>query len=111
MAGTRAIDKLRKAFSVEARNSYTIKDGELESWLKVFREDIVPLLTEHGIKVESTWVNEDESEFVWIRSYGETEADIEAKEAAFYGSDWWKANVDMVRGHLAGRDIKVLKSV
>ena len=35
MAGTRAIDKLRKAFSVEARNSYTIKDGD-EVVLKVF---------------------------------------------------------------------------
>lgn len=35
MAGTRAIDKLRKAFSVEARNSYTIKDGN-EVVLKVF---------------------------------------------------------------------------
>ena len=35
MAGTRAIDKLRKAFSVEARNSYTIKNGE-EVVLKIF---------------------------------------------------------------------------
>jgi len=35
MAGSRAIDKLRKAFSVEARNSYTIKDGD-EVVLKVF---------------------------------------------------------------------------
>ena len=35
MTGTRAIDKLRKAFNVEARNSYTIKDGE-EVVLKVF---------------------------------------------------------------------------
>jgi hypothetical protein len=35
MAGTRAIDKLRKAFSVEARSSYTIKDGD-EVVLKVF---------------------------------------------------------------------------
>ena len=35
MAGTRAIDKLRKAFSVEARNSYTIKDGD-EVVLKIF---------------------------------------------------------------------------
>lgn len=35
MAGTRAIDKLRKAFSVEARSSYTIKDGN-EVVLKVF---------------------------------------------------------------------------
>ena len=35
MAGSRAIDKLRKAFSVEARNSYTIRNGD-EIVLKVF---------------------------------------------------------------------------
>ena len=35
MAGTRAIDKLRKAFSVEARSSYTIRDGDTVV-LKIF---------------------------------------------------------------------------
>jgi len=35
MAGSRAIYKLRKAFSVEARSSYTIKNGD-EVVLKVF---------------------------------------------------------------------------
>ena len=91
--------------------TYDIKEGQLDSWLKVFNENIIPLLNEHGIKVESTWVSEDGSQFIWIRSYGESESDIEAKEAAFYGSDWWVANVDMVRGHLSGRDIKLIKSV
>lgn len=91
--------------------TYTIKDGEMDSWLVLFKEKLVPLLNEHGIKVEGTWVNEDESQFVWVRSYGESEADIEAKEAAFYGSEWWKANVDHIRGHLTDRDIKLIKSV
>ena len=35
MAGTRAIDKLQKAFSVEARSSYTIRDGDTVV-LKIF---------------------------------------------------------------------------
>ena len=35
MAGTRAIDKLRKAFNVEARSSYTIRDGDTVV-LKIF---------------------------------------------------------------------------
>ena len=30
---------------------------------------------------------------------------IEKAEAAFYGSDYWLANVDYVRSHLAHRDI------
>ncbi len=91
--------------------TYTIKDGEMDNWLSLFNEKIVPLMSEAGIKVESTWVNEEENQFVWIRSYGDSESDIEAKEAAFYGSDWWKANVDHVRSHMTGRDIKLIKSV
>lgn len=90
--------------------TYTIKDGQMDSWLGLFKEKLIPLLEEHGIKVEGTWVSEDETQFIWVRSYGETTADLEAKEAAFYGSDWWVANVDHVRGHLAGRDIKLIKS-
>ena len=74
-------------------------------------DDLVPLMGEAGIKVEGTWVNEDESEFVWVRSYGDSESDIETKEAAFYGSDWWVANVDHVRSHMTGRDIKLIKSI
>ena len=91
--------------------TYTIKDGEMDSWLSLFSEKLVPLMAEAGIKVESTWVNEEENQFVWIRSYGDSESDIEAKEAAFYGSDWWKANVDHVRSHMTGRDIKLIRSV
>ena len=36
--------------------------------------------------------------------------DIETKEAAFYGSPGWTANVDKIRGHLAHRDIKLIRS-
>ncbi len=91
--------------------TYTIKEGQMDNWLSLFKEKLIPLLEEHGIAVDGTWVSEDGSQFIWVRSYGDSESDIEAKEAAFYGSDWWVANVDHVRGHLAGRDIKLIKSV
>lgn len=90
--------------------TYTINKGQMDSWLKLFDERLVPLLTEHGIKVEGKWVNDEQTQFIWVRSYGETEADLEAKEAAFYGSEWWKSNVDHVRGHLAHRDIKLIRT-
>ena len=84
---------------------YTINKGQMDSWLKLFHEEITPKTIEAGIKVETVWTNSEKSQFIWIRSYGETEADLEAKEAAFYGSDWWTANVDRIRGHLAHREI------
>lgn len=91
--------------------TYTINKGQMDSWLELFRAHLVPLLQEHDIKVEGTWINDAGTQFIWVRSYGETEADLERKEAAFYGSDWWQANVDRVRGHLAHREIELIRSV
>jgi len=91
--------------------TYTINAGQMDSWLTLFHKHLVPLLKEHDIRVEGAWVNDARTQFIWVRSYGETDADLEQKEAAFYGSAWWKANVDTVRGHLAHREITVIRSV
>lgn len=91
--------------------TYTINKGQMDSWLELFKNTLLPLMAEHGIKAETVWVNEDNSQFIWIRSYGDTIEELERKEASFYGSKWWEENVNMVRGHLAHRDIKLIKSV
>ncbi len=91
--------------------TYTINAGQMDSWLTLFTEHLIPLLREHDIRVDGTWVNDEGTQFIWVRSYGETLADLERKEAAFYGSDWWKANVEYVRGHLAHREITLMRSV
>ena len=84
---------------------YTVNKGMMDAWLNLFNEKIIPLLTEAGIKVESTWVNEERSQFIWIRSYGNNKEEIVTKENKFYGTKWWTENVDMVRSHLAHREI------
>ena len=48
-------------------------------------------------------MNDAHSQFIWIRSYGDSVDNIEKCEAAFYGSDWWLANVDHIRSHIAHR--------
>ena len=90
---------------------YTVNKGQMDSWLKLFKEEIVPHTEEAGIEVVTHWVNSEKSQFIWIRAYGESEADIETKEAAFYGSDWWAANVDRIRGHLAHREIIQIETI
>ena len=90
--------------------TYTINKGMMDSWLQVFREEIVPLCGRMGIGVESAWVNDEGTQFTWIRTF-EDAADIERKEAAMYGSDWWAANVDRVRSHLAHREFTVVSQV
>ena len=90
--------------------TYTINKGMMDDWLKVFREDIVPLCRSMGIGVESAWVNDEGTQFTWIRTFEDAE-DIKRKEAAMYGSEWWDENVTMVRSHLAHREFTVVNPV
>ena len=86
--------------------TYTINKGMMDEWLDLFPV-LVPLMKDAGITVESNWVNEERTQFIWIRSYGDS---IEECEAAFYGSDWWLANVDHIRSHIAHRVFEQIES-
>ena len=97
--------------SVAHLRTYTINAGQMDSWLELFNDQLVPLLREHDIQVDGTWVNAERTQFIWVRSYGDTEDDLKTKEEAFYGSAWWRANVDYVRSHLAHREIALIRSV
>ena len=51
--------------------TYTINKGQLDSWLELFPK-LIPLMEEANIKVECSWVNEERTQFIWIRSYGDS---------------------------------------
>ena len=87
---------------------YTINAGMMDSWLKLFKEEIAPRVKEAGMGIQTAWVNQERMQFIWIRTYDSIE-DIEVKEAAFYGTDFWKANVDRIRGHIAHREMVVIE--
>ena len=40
--------------------TYTINKGMMDDWLELFPQ-LVPVMEDAGIKVESTWVNEERS--------------------------------------------------
>ena len=90
--------------------TYTINKGMMDDWLALFPK-LIPVMEDAGIKVESTWVNEERTKFIWIRSYGDSVENIATAEAAFYGSEWWLANVVHVRSHLAHREIVQIETV
>ena len=90
--------------------TYTINSGQMDSWINVFEDTLIPLMEEHGIKIESYWINDEKTQFIWIRSYGNSIDNIEKKESAFYGSKWWKENVTFVRSHLSHREIKLIQT-
>ena len=90
--------------------TYTINKGMMDDWLALFPK-LIPVMKDAGIKVESTWVNEERTKFIWIRSYGDSIENIATAEVAFYSSEWWLANVVHVRSHLAHREIVQIETV
>ncbi len=79
---------------------YTINRGMMDGWVKLFTQTLVPMQEKHGINIEGMWVSEDSTQFIWIRSFTDSE-DVKAKETAFYGSQEWNALMDHARSHIA----------
>ncbi|MBC62941.1 MAG: hypothetical protein CL746_01230 [Chloroflexi bacterium] len=91
---------------------YPIKKGMESKWIELFSKKLVPEMKKAGIVVETAWMDKENSKFIWVRSYGSTEKDIEVKEKLFYESKWWKENVNFVRGHLGeNREITIIYSI
>jgi hypothetical protein len=61
---------------------YTINRGEMDAFLKHFREEVMPLHESIGWPIVATWVNRPQNEFVWIRTHNDA-ADLEAKTKSF----------------------------
>ena len=61
---------------------YTINKGQLDAFLKHFKEEIMPIHERIGVPIVGTWVNRPQNEFIWIRSYKD-KADVETKGKAF----------------------------
>ncbi|HLG74635.1 MAG TPA: NIPSNAP family protein [Chloroflexota bacterium] len=61
---------------------YTINKGEMDAFLKHFKEEVAATHEKIGYPILSTYVNRPQNEFVWIRGYKD-EADRDAKNKAF----------------------------
>ena len=61
---------------------YTINKGEMDNFLKHFKEEVMALHERIGVPIVGTWVNRPQNEFIWVRTYKD-KADLEAKSKAF----------------------------
>jgi NIPSNAP len=61
---------------------YTINRGEMDNFVKHFKEQTKPIHDRIGWPVVSTWINKPQNEFIWIRTHTDA-ADLEAKTKAF----------------------------
>ena len=61
---------------------YTINKGEMDAFLKHFKDEIMVLHERIGLPIAGAWVNRAQNEFIWVRNYAD-KADLEAKGKAF----------------------------
>jgi len=88
--------------------TYTINMGMMESWLKLFRDELAPNLKKAGMSVHTAWVNDEGTKFIWVRTVGDR-SEMEPKQAAFWASDWFKEHETRVRSHIAHSEVVVLE--
>jgi len=88
--------------------TYTINKGMMDDWVKLYKAELYPRNIELGIDVPVVSVNDENTQFIWIRIFKNHE-DLQNQETILYGSDWWNKNVGLVRSHIAHRNIQLIK--
>jgi hypothetical protein len=69
---------------------YRIRDGQMERWVKLMEEQIIPFQISQGMVVIGSFVGEEEKDlYVWIRRF-DSEKQREELYEKVYQSDFWK---------------------
>ena len=87
---------------------YTINKGEMDNFLKHFKEDIISLQQKIGVPITGTWVNRPQNEFIWVRSYKD-KAELEAKTKEFQAAV--AAAGVKLGGNVAKMEVREVESV
>lgn len=69
---------------------YTINRGQMDLFLPIFLNEVIPAHKRHGHVILGPWTNVQRNKLVWFRNYQSPE-DAKAKDQALYGSAEWKA--------------------
>lgn len=70
---------------------YTIREGKLQEFVDGWTAGVYPLRLKHGFSIDSAWLIEEESRFVWLLSYPGTREEWLAMNDAYYASEERKA--------------------
>ena len=89
---------------------YTANKGMLDSFVKVWNEQLAPIHEKYGLKILGAWVNRPQNEFVWVRVF-EDEADRDAKTKTYFDSPERKAIGDLPPSHLAKTEVRTVEDV
>ncbi|MBQ11742.1 MAG: hypothetical protein CMJ45_09355 [Planctomyces sp.] len=89
---------------------YTVNRGMMDQWVKHFTEVVRPMMESHGAEIGGMWVNEDNNQFIWIRSFAGSE-DAETQMAAWGALSEWRAIRERVFSYLARLDTQIMTPV
>ncbi len=62
---------------------YRVRDGEMDNFVALWRDQLVPLRKTFGFEPVGAWVLADTNEFVWVVRH---DGDFAAAEQAYYAS-------------------------
>lgn len=65
--------------------TYQIKEGQMEDFLALWRDHVVPARTAHGFRVLGAWNDARDGTFVWVVGHDAPDG-WEAAEQAYYDS-------------------------
>jgi hypothetical protein len=88
---------------------YTISDGMMDPFIKIFNEHIRPLHQRLGIPVVAAYTNDDRTEFIWVRQFSSLE-ELPAKEAEFRASPERQA-LGNLRPYIAKMEVRLIHEV
>ena len=87
---------------------YKVLNGQMENWLKVMQEEIIPFQVAKGMVIAGSFRGEnDESVYVWIRRF-ENEEIRDELYSAVYDSDVWKNDISPRLSTMLDRDAMVV---
>ena len=87
---------------------YKVLNGQMENWLKVMQEEIIPFQVSKGMVIAGSFRGEDdESVYVWIRRF-ENEEKRDELYSAVYESEVWKNDISPRLSTMLDRDAMVV---
>jgi NIPSNAP protein len=89
---------------------YTMNKGMLDSFVKLWNEQLAPIHQKYGLKILGAWVNRPQNEFIWIRVF-ENEADRDEKTKMYMNSPERKAIGDAPQRHEAKIEVRTVEDV
>jgi hypothetical protein len=83
---------------------YRILDGQMDRWVRLMEEKIIPFQVSKGIVVTGSFVGQEEKDlYVWIRRFESEEArELIYKEV--YESEYWKTVIKPETDEMLDRD-------